>query len=69
MRALRTSGSVGRAPGNRCLYPEPDTGERGSFVVCVTLSCSPVQVKRSVRCQRHGEKTNAEWSELHGQLF
>jgi esterase/lipase superfamily enzyme len=26
----------------------PDTGERGSFVVCVTLFCSPVQVKRGV---------------------
>ena len=24
MRSLRTSGSVGRAPGNRCLYPEAD---------------------------------------------
>jgi len=24
MRSLRTSGSVGRAPGNRCLYPESD---------------------------------------------
>src|SRR5262245_35973857 len=27
----------------------PDTGERGSFVVGVTLFCSPVPVKRSVR--------------------
>jgi hypothetical protein len=24
MRSLRTSGAVGRAPGNRCLYPEAD---------------------------------------------
>ena len=24
MRETFTSGSVGRAPGNRCLYPEPD---------------------------------------------
>jgi len=24
MRSLCTSGSVGRAPGNRCLYPEAD---------------------------------------------
>jgi hypothetical protein len=24
MREWRTSGSVGRAPGNRCLYPEAD---------------------------------------------
>jgi len=24
MRSLRTSGSVGRAPGNRCLYPAAD---------------------------------------------
>jgi hypothetical protein len=28
MRALRTSGSVGRAPGNRCLYPEGDGKQR-----------------------------------------
>ena len=24
MRAIFTYGSVGRAPGDRCLYPEPD---------------------------------------------
>jgi hypothetical protein len=24
MREIFTSGSVGRAPGNRCLYPEAD---------------------------------------------
>jgi len=28
MREWRTSGSVGRAPGNRCLYPEPDCLQR-----------------------------------------
>ena len=28
MRELRTSGSVGRAPGNRCLYPEGDGCQR-----------------------------------------
>ena len=28
MRSLRTSGSVGRAPGNRCLYPEGDALQR-----------------------------------------
>jgi hypothetical protein len=27
MRSWRTSGSVGRAPGNRCLYPEADCQE------------------------------------------
>jgi hypothetical protein len=28
MRETFTSGSVGRAPGNRCLYPEPDGLQR-----------------------------------------
>jgi hypothetical protein len=28
MHSLRTSGSVGRAPGNRCLYPEADGLQR-----------------------------------------
>jgi hypothetical protein len=28
MRETFTSGSVGRAPGNRCLYPEPDRLQR-----------------------------------------
>jgi hypothetical protein len=28
MRATCTSGCVGRAPGNRCLYPEPDCLQR-----------------------------------------
>jgi hypothetical protein len=27
MRETFTSGSVGRAPGNRCLYPEADAGK------------------------------------------
>ena len=31
MREIFTSGSVGRAPGNRCLYPEGDgKGRRGA---------------------------------------
>ena len=28
MRESLTYGSVGRAPGNRCLYPEPDGKRR-----------------------------------------
>jgi len=39
MRESFTYGSVGRAPGNRCLYPEPDhrnngknNGVRSSFL-------------------------------------
>jgi hypothetical protein len=28
MRETFTSGSVGRAPGNRCLYPEADAFQR-----------------------------------------
>ena len=33
MRETFTSGSVGRAPGNRCLYPEADALQR-SLVPC-----------------------------------
>jgi len=29
MREIFTYGTVGRAPGNRCLYPEPDGKKRG----------------------------------------
>src|SRR6266446_3586973 len=45
MRSLRTSGSVGRAPGNRCLYPEPDCRQPSLLRRC---GCRQ-QVKRSVR--------------------
>jgi len=30
MREIFTSGSVGRAPGNRCLYPETDAVDRAA---------------------------------------
>jgi hypothetical protein len=59
MREWRTSGSVGRAPGNRCLYPEADTGERGSCGVCATLYRSPVQVKRGVRLPARESKAGS----------
>ena len=48
MREICTSGSVGRAPGNRCLYPEADTGERGSSVVGAAPCCSPVRLRPGV---------------------
>jgi hypothetical protein len=35
MRSLRTSGSGGRAPGNRCLYPEGDGGQRPLHSHCL----------------------------------
>ena len=31
MREIFTSGSVGRALGNRCLYPEPDPKNLAAF--------------------------------------
>jgi hypothetical protein len=31
MREIFTYGSVGRAPGNRCLYPEADGKKPGGF--------------------------------------
>ena len=37
MRESFTYGSVGRAPGNRCLYPAPDRKSRGDFHVNVIL--------------------------------
>ena len=45
MRSWRTSGSVGRAPGNRCLYPESDGEQPPLLRRC---GCSP-RLKRSVR--------------------
>ena len=41
MRSWRTSGSVGRAPGHRCLDPEPDTGECGWGVAVTALVLLP----------------------------
>ena len=32
MRESFTYGSVGRAPGNRCLYPEPDNGTAAAVI-------------------------------------
>jgi hypothetical protein len=37
MRESFTYGSVGRAPGNRCLYPEPDRKSRAVFHISVIL--------------------------------
>src|SRR5437763_4934440 len=44
-RETFTSGSVGRAPGNRCLYPEPDCLQRP----LLRRSRFRQQVKPSVR--------------------
>ena len=39
MRAIFTSGSVGRAPGNRCLYPEIEiNGFVGCSEVAITIT-------------------------------
>ena len=40
MRETFTSGSVGRAPGNRCLYPEPDCLQRPMVGVMLLLKCT-----------------------------
>ena len=48
MRETFTSGSVGRAPGNRCLYPEPDCLQRP----LLRRSGFRQQVKAGVRLQR-----------------
>jgi hypothetical protein len=40
MRETFTSGSVGRAPGNRCLYPEADCLQRP-----LVPRCAPRQLK------------------------
>ena len=37
MRESFTYGTVGRAPGNRCLYPEPDRKSRDVFRITVIL--------------------------------
>ena len=46
MREIFTYGSVGRAPGNRCLYPEPDTGDRANKLRL--LSRPPAQVSAAL---------------------
>jgi hypothetical protein len=46
MREIFTYGSVGRAPGNRCLYPEPDTGDRANKLRL--LSRPPAQVSAAI---------------------
>ncbi len=38
MRESFTYGSVGRAPGNRCLYPEVDSEGRVAFAIILILS-------------------------------
>jgi hypothetical protein len=48
MRSLRTFGSVGRAPGNWCLYPEPDCRQPS----LLRRYGFRQQVKPSVRCQK-----------------
>ena len=52
MRETFTSGSVGRAPGNRCLYPEPDCLQPP----LLRRSGFQQQVSLSVRCQGVREK-------------
>lgn len=50
MRESLTSGSVGRAPGNRCLYPEADSVASASYShaaadFCVFLK---VNIKKTI---------------------
>ena len=63
MREIFTSGSVGRAPGNRCLYPEIDTvyavriavspwlhftAIRPSYTVCLSLALEQKKPKTMI---------------------
>jgi len=43
MREIFKSGSVGRAPGNRCLYPEGDGKGRGGADALSFLGPAPDQ--------------------------
>ena len=53
MREIFTYGSVGRAPGNRCLYPEPDTGDRANKLRL--LSRPPAQVSAAIIVKNYHE--------------
>ena len=55
MRAIFTSGSVGRAPGNRCLYPET---EINGFVKCskVTITIRYIDFDRVIGLDRFFQK-------------
>jgi hypothetical protein len=57
MRETFTSGSVGRAPGNRCLYPEADCLQptllrRSRFRQQVTLGVRPLLVITIIEAHR-----------------
>jgi len=64
MRETFTSGSVGRAPGNRCLYPEADCLQRPLVPRCRFRQ----QVSPGIRCQVRGGKTKESISEFRRGL-
>ena len=49
MREIFTSGSVGRAPGNRCLYPEADNLRGICLVVSLSLHFTTRQTPHKLR--------------------
>jgi len=49
MREIFTSGSVGRAPGNRCLYPELDTVRAVRIAVSLSLHFTALRTAHTVR--------------------
>jgi len=62
MRETFTSGSVGRAPGNRCLYPEPDCLQRP----LLRRSCFQQQVSAGVRLPPYKPYTEGNLSRVDG---
>ena len=49
MKENFTSGSVGRAPGNRCLYPEADSVRGVCLVVSLSLNFTTRQSPHTLR--------------------
>jgi hypothetical protein len=46
MREICTSGSVGRAPGNRCLYPDLDGEDHAARQLFVGLASANAATKK-----------------------
>jgi hypothetical protein len=70
MRATFTSGSVGRAPGNRCLYPEADRLQRplrSGFQRRLTPGVRWLQSTGPCRIVRHFGKKKQEQRSDWGQ--
>jgi hypothetical protein len=49
MKENFTSGSVGRAPGNRCLYPEPDNLQAAQIAMLASSHFTAIRVAYKLR--------------------